>query len=37
MNFPIRREEHLDVLVRKEVRSAMRAVEDADFPAILVK
>ena len=36
MNFPIGREEDLDVFLREKVRSAMRAVEDADFPAIFV-
>ena len=36
MNVPIAREEDLDILIREEVRRAMRAVKDADFPAIFV-
>ena len=36
MNFPIGRKERLDILLREKVRSAMRAVKDANFPAIFV-
>ena len=36
VNFPIRREEHINVFLREKIRSAMRAIEDADLPVIIV-
>jgi hypothetical protein len=36
VNFPIRREEPINVFLREKVGSTLRSVEDADFPVIIV-